>query len=131
MPKVTAEYQIKGWDEKPFSEVEGAGKITHSAIKKTFTGGLEGEGVLHYLMAYNTDGTATYVGYERVTGKLGGRAGSFVMRHDGIFADGKADTKFTIVPGSGTGDLKGLQGQGHSNVGHMESYPMTLDYTLA
>jgi hypothetical protein len=130
MPVINAEYQIKAWDEKPFSEVESAGKITHSAIKKTFKGALEGEGVLHYLMAYHTDGTATYFGFERISGKLGGKAGTFVMRHDGVFANGKADTKFTIVAGSGTGALKGISGQGASNVGHMESYPMTLDYHL-
>lgn len=130
MPTAKAEYQIKGWDEKPYSEAEGAGKITHSAIKKTFTGDMQGEGVLQYLMAYNTDGTAAYVGYERFIGKLAGKQGTFVMRHDGVYKDGKANTRFTIVAGSGTGELKGISGLGVSNVGHMESYPMTLEYQL-
>jgi Protein of unknown function (DUF3224) len=62
-------------------------------------------------MAY--DGAdASYVGYERVVGSLGGRSGSFVLRLAGGFEQGAASTDWTVVEGSGTGGLAGLRGEG-------------------
>ena len=62
-------------------------------------------------MAY--DGAdAGYAGYERVVGSLGGRSGSFVLRLAGGFEQGAARTDWTVVEGSGTGELAGLQGEG-------------------
>ena len=76
-----------------------------------YTGDLEGEGTYQLLMVY--DGAdATYTGYERVAGSLDGRSGSFVLRLDGGFEGGAARTGWTVVEGSGTGDLAGLQGEG-------------------
>ena len=48
---------------------------------------------------------------ERVTGRLGGRAGTFVMQHGGLAAPEAEPQSFgSIVPGSGTGALAGLRG---------------------
>jgi hypothetical protein len=55
---------------------------------------------------------ATYAGYERVVGTLGGRSGSFVLRLAGGFEEGTARTTWTVVEGTGTGDLAGLEGEG-------------------
>ena len=43
---------------------------------------------------------------------LDGRSGSFVLRLGGGFEGGAARTTWTVVEGSGTGDLAGLQGEG-------------------
>jgi Protein of unknown function (DUF3224) len=55
---------------------------------------------------------ATYTGYERFSGTLDGREGSFVLRLEGGFEDGAARTTWTVVEGTATGDLTGLQGEG-------------------
>lgn len=123
-----ATFELKSWDEKPFSEVEGAGKLSHAVVRKTFHGDVEGDGALEYLMAYHTDGTATFTGLERIIGKLAGKQGSFVLRHDGTFEAGVAKTKWEVVPGSATGELKGLRGEGGFASSHAQQYPMTLDY---
>jgi Protein of unknown function (DUF3224) len=62
-------------------------------------------------MVYD-EADATYTGYERFTGSLGGRPGSFVLRLEGGFKDGAARTTWTVVEGTGTGDLAGLRGEG-------------------
>jgi uncharacterized protein DUF3224 len=62
-------------------------------------------------MLYRQD-DATYAGYERFVGSLGGRSGSFVLRLGGGFEDGAARTTWTVAEGSGTGELAGLQGEG-------------------
>ena len=50
--------------------------------------------------------------FERVTGTLGGRSGSFVLQGVGTWEEGVARTTWTVVPGSGTGQLTGLRGEG-------------------
>lgn len=95
---------------------------------KSFKGDIEGEGTLEYLMMYCIDGSASFVGLERIVGHLGGRAASFVLQHSGTFAGGVAKATYFVVPGSGTGELSGLRGEGSFASGHAQEYPMTLDY---
>jgi hypothetical protein len=109
--KATGTFTIKSWDEQPFAEVEGAPKLTQARVTTTYGGDLDGEGTSTLVMAY--DGAdASYAGYERVVGSLGGRSGSFVLRLAGGFEQGAARTTWTVVEGSGTGELAGLQGDG-------------------
>ena len=109
--KATGSFTIKSWDEQPFAEVEGAPKLTQARVTTTYTGDLDGEGTSTLVMAYDR-ADASYAGYERVVGSLGGRSGSFVLRLAGGFEQGAARTDWTVVEGSGTGELAGLQGEG-------------------
>ena len=65
-----ARFAIKNWDEKPYSEGKDLPKLTRASVTKTFTGDIEGEGQVEYLMMYRSDGSATFVGLERVVGRL-------------------------------------------------------------
>jgi hypothetical protein len=123
-----ATFEIKSWDEKPYDELAGAPKLTRASVTKSYHGEIEGEGKVEYLMMYRSDGSASVMGVERVTGSVGGRSGSFVLRHTGTFENGVASTTLSVLPGSGTGDLRSLSGQGKFSVGHQPPYAMTLDY---
>jgi uncharacterized protein DUF3224 len=109
--KASGGFTIKAWDEQPYAELDQAPKLTHARVTTTYGGDLEGEGTSELLMVYD-QADATYAGYERVVGSLGGRSGSFVLRLDGGFEDGAARTTWTVVEGTGTGDLAGLRGEG-------------------
>jgi hypothetical protein len=85
-----ARFAIKSWDEKPYSEGPDQPKLTRASVTKSFTGDLEGESHVEYLMMYRSDGTATFVGLERVVGQLGGKSGSFVLQRTGVFESGEA-----------------------------------------
>ena len=126
----TATFGLDSWDEKAFNEIDGAPKLTRVTSTKSYQGDIEGQGKLEYLMMYRPDGTATFVGLERITGTIGGRSGSFVLQHSGVFESGEAKTILSILPGSGTGDLSNISGQGAFNVRHDPPYTMTLDYNL-
>jgi len=128
--RASATFQVTNWDEKPYHEGEGEPKLTRATVTKTFTGDLEGEGVVEYLMVHQAAGTAAFVGMERVTGKLGERAGTFVLEHRGTYLDGTARAVCRIVPGSGTGELVGLKGEGGFAARGREA-PFALDYDLA
>jgi len=130
MKTANARFVIKAWDEKPYGEGLGLPKLTRATVTKTFTGDLEGEGQVEYLMVYRGDSSATFVGLERVVGRLAGRTGSFVLQRTGVFQGGRAKEAYTVVPGSATGDLQGLRGDGSSAVGHGAEHPFTLNYEL-
>jgi hypothetical protein len=123
-----ARFAIKGWDEKPYSEGQDLPKMTKAAVTKTFTGDVAGEGHVEYLMMYRADGTAAFVGLERIVGKVGGKTGSFVLERTGVFESGTAKESYSVVPGSATGELRGLRGEGTSAVGHGDEHPFTLKY---
>jgi hypothetical protein len=63
-------------------------------------------------MAYAEDGSATFVGIERVTGTIAGRNGSVVLQHVGSFEGGAARARLTVVRGSGTAGLASASGGG-------------------
>ena len=124
------QFAIKNWDEKPYSEGPDLPKLTRATVTKTFTGDLEGEGNVEYLMMYGSDGTATFVGLERITGRIAGKAGSFVLQRTGTFEGGQAKESYSVIPGSATGELRGLRGNGTSSVGHGMEHPFVLEYEL-
>src|SRR6476659_1440323 len=125
-----ARFAIKSWDEKPYSEGQDLPKMTRASVSKTFTEDIEGEGQVEYLMMYRADGTATFVGLERITGRIVGKSGSFVLQRTGVFENGQAKESYSVVPGSGTGELRSLVGDGRSAVGHGMEHPISLSYEL-
>ena len=130
MTRANARFAIKSWDEKPYSEGADLPKLTRASVVKTFTGDIEGEGRVEYLMMYRSDGTATFVGLERIVGRIGGKAGSFVLQRAGVFENGRAKESYSVVPGSASGQLTGLRGEGSTDVGHGMEHPFSLSYEL-
>ncbi|MFI5231612.1 MAG: DUF3224 domain-containing protein [Gemmatimonadales bacterium] len=126
-----ARFAIKGWDEKPYSEGQDLPKMTKASVTKSFTGDVAGEGHVEYLMMYRADGTATFVGLERITGTVAGKTGSFVLQRTGVFENGAAKESYSVVAGSATGELRGLRGEGTSSVGHGSEHPFVLSYEFA
>lgn len=126
-----ARFAITSWDEKPYSEGPDLPKLTRATVKKTFTGDIQGEGQVDYLMMYRGDGSATFIGLERITATVDGKSGTFVLQRTGVFEDGQAKESYFVVPGSATGALRGLRGEGTSSVGHGMEHPFTLSYELA
>ena len=126
-----ARFAIQGWDEKPYSEGQGLPRLTRATVTKTYTGDIAGDGQVEYLMMYRADGTAAFVGLERFSGRIGGKAGSFVLQRNGVFEGCQAKESYSVVPGSATGELSGLQGDGRSSLGHGMEHPFTLSYELA
>ena len=125
-----ATFKVTGWDEEPFDEPEDGPKLSRVHVKRSFHGDLSGTGNLVYVMTYLHDHEVLFTGFEKVVGSLGGRTGSFVLRHTGIH-DGKGATaEYEVVPGSGTGELAGLTGAGGFRAEDEGEHDMTLDYEV-
>ena len=126
-----ARFAINTWDEKPYSEGQDQPRLTRASVTKRYTGDIEGEAQVEYLMMYRSDGSASFVGLERVVGRIGDKTGTFVLQRSGIFEGGQAKESYSVIAGSATGDLHGLRGDGSSAVGHGMEHPFTLNYELA
>ena len=74
-------------------------------------------------------GAAGYVAMEMVTGVLSGKHGSFALQHSGTMDQTGPKMTVTVVPGSGTGELKGIAG---TFIIHIEKgqHSYDFDYTL-
>ena len=87
---------------------EGVGRML---IAKTWSGDLTGEGHGQMLSAGDPSaGSAGYVAVEVVAGSLHGREGSFAFQQYGVLRPSGQELAYAVVPGSGTGDLAGLEG---------------------
>ena len=126
-----ARFAITSWDEKAYGEGEQLPKLTRASVTKSYSGDIEGEGQVEYLMMYRADGSAAFVGQERVVGRIGDKAGTFVLQRTGVFEGGLAKESYSVIPGSATGELTGLRGDGNSAIGHAKDYPFTLHYELS
>lgn len=111
-------FTTKNWEEKIVSGTEGGPRVAHAHATMAYQGVIEGESTCELLLYYAGEGydsgQTTSPSFERFEGKVDGREGTFIVRHEYTFdAKGIAST-FTVVPGSGTGELTGLTGGGTS-----------------
>ena len=98
------------YEEEAYGEAEGT-EVSRVHISRTFTGDLDGESTAELLIA-KSEGGGGYVGHDRVTGTLEGRSGGFVFQHTGLIGPEGITNTGTIVPGSGSGELAGISGEG-------------------
>jgi len=100
------------------------------AIDKQFHGALDAHSQGEMLSAGGTvPGSAGYVAIERVSGKLDGRGGSFVLMHNATMDRGVPQLSIVVVPDSGTGELAGLNGGMNIRIEDKRHY-YDFDYTL-
>ena len=103
------------------------GQMQRNRWTKTYTGELSGSGVLEAIMVGLDDGgPAIYIGVERIAGVLHGRQGTFVALHSATAQAGNHNKTWTIVPGSGTDELVGIQGHGEI----LPNHDFVLTYEL-
>jgi len=97
-------------------------------LTETFVGDIEGESPVRALQILRDDKSASLVSVQRFRGKLGGRQGTFVLQGSEIVRNGKIKATWFVVPGSGTGELSGLRGEGGFEGDFGKGSDGTLDY---
>ena len=89
-----------------------AASLGRFTLEKRYHGELEGIAKGEMLSAGDPrSGNAGYVAIEEITGTLEGKRGTFALMQLGTMAQGSPpQLTLSIVPGSGTGELAGIQG---------------------
>jgi len=128
MPSIRVPFSITA---RPAEPAEGDPPVVGLTIfdKQFVDGAFIGASVVHMVSALGGQGPLAYVALERFQGSLDGRAGAFVVRHEGSIVDGAPQLALEVVPGSGAGELTWLSGRGtieHTDTGAF----LVLDYVL-
>ena len=110
--QLSATFEVKSWDETPVDDQVNLPKLTRAVVAKVYSGDIDGSSTTEWLMAYAEDGSASFVGLERITGQFGGKTGTLVLRHLGSYADGAAKAALAVVEGANSGDLTSVKGDG-------------------
>lgn len=126
----TGTFEIETWDEKPYDEREGT-RLTRTHVTKTFYGEIEGTSTAELLMAYGAEeGSAAYVGFERVVVSINGLSGSFVLHHTATGSHDSRSASWSVAPDSGTGELHGLRGEAQISIDTDGKHSLTLSYSF-
>ena len=123
-------FTVAGWDENTYEELDAGGKLTKAHVTFGFDGDLRAQGGWEAVMCYKPDGSASFTGFQLMTGTLGGREGSFVLRADGSYENGEARTTWQVVADSATGQLRGLNGTGVAVSSGGSGGTFSFDYEL-
>lgn len=108
-----------------------AAALGRMSIEKSFHGDLEATSSGQMLTAgTSVKDSAVYVAVEQVSGRLHGRRGSFVLYHRGLMTRGAMQLEVTVLPDSGTDELRGLSGQMAIRIENGKHF-YELTYTLA
>lgn len=97
-------------------------------LSETFSGSIDGVSPVRALEIRHDDRSASLISVQRFHGKLDGRAGTFVLQGREDMANGRIKGTWFVVPGSGTGELSGLRGEGGFEGRFGKGSDATLDY---
>ncbi len=122
-----AKITVQSSEAKPYDQTAGP-VLMEIHLNETFTGDIDGQSPVRALQVLSDDKSASLVSMQRFHGKLGRREGTFVLQGSEIVKNGKIKAKWSVVPGSGTGDLSGLRGEGGFEGDFGKGSHGTLDY---
>lgn len=109
--RAKAKITVQSSEAMPYDQTAGPA-LMEIRLTERFNGDIEGESTVRALEVHCDDRSASLVSVQRFHGKLGEREGTFVLQGSEVVKNGKITATWFVVPGSGTGDLSGLHGEG-------------------
>jgi len=124
----TAVITVHKYEPAAYDEPAGGPALSRIHVEESVSGDISGDGLVEFLQAARADGSASFVGIERVTGAVAGREGTFLLQDAGTVQDNIVGGEWFVIPGSGTGKLAGLRGTGGFRANLGEGAQVHLDY---
>ena len=119
---------VHKYEPAAYDQPDEGPALTRIHVEESFSGDISGDGLVEFLQAARADGSASFVGIERVTGAVAGREGTFLFQDAGTVQDNIVSGDWFVIPGSGTGKLAGLRGTGGFRASLGEGAQAHLDY---
>ena len=126
--RASAVITVHKYEPAAYDEPAEGPALTRIHVEESFSGDISGDGAVEFLQAARADGSASFVGIERVTGAIAGRTGTFLLQDAGTVRDNVVSGDWFVIPGSGTGELAGLRGEGGFRANLGEGAEVHLDY---
>ena len=101
-------------------------------MEKVYDGDVRGRSATLFTAAYDqATGQGTYLAMEAFEGSVDGRAGTFAYVHSATTSGSdRTHEYFLVVPGSGTGELAGMRGDGSLAIDAGGTHRVTFEYEL-
>jgi hypothetical protein len=126
--RATAVITVHKYEPSAYDESAEGPVLTRIHVEESFSGDITGDGVVEFLQAAGADGSASFVGIERVTGQIDGRQGTFLLQDAGTVDGNIVSGDWFVIPRSGTGQLSGLRGEGGFRANLGEGAQVHLNY---
>lgn len=130
LERASGQFTIEGNVEDIFGGISGAARIARISQTCLFTGTLEGESIAEYTAVLPREGDGSFQGFQRISGALGEREGTFVVCVTGDYAKGQTRGSWAIVPKSGSGDFAHIRGGGTFAQSHGKAGAYKLEFDL-
>jgi hypothetical protein len=125
--RATAVITVQSSEAKPYDQ-SASPMLMEIHLMESFSGDIECASPVRALQTLRGDKSASMVSMQRFRGTLGGRRGTFVLQGSETVENGRIKATWFVVPGSGTGDLAGLRGEGGFEGSFGKGSDGTLDY---
>ena len=130
MPSIHGEFDVKTLPQRLEDDARFSA-VARLLLDKRFHGPLDAESRGQMLAVGGQAGWGVYVAIEKVEGTLDGRAGSFVLYHNGTMTPADGQTlSVRVAPQSGTGGLEGIAGEMAIDIVDGKHF-YRFDYSLA
>ncbi len=126
--RAKAQIDVEKYEPQAYETLAGGPELLEIQVAESFSGDISGEGKARFLQVVRADGSASFAGIERVVGDIAGRSGTFVLQDAGTVEGQTVTGEWFVVPGSGTGGLSGLRGEGGFEAEVGEGATAKLDY---
>jgi hypothetical protein len=124
----TGRIEVDNYEPQVYEQPADGPQLVEIHVRERFVGDIDGNGVVRFLQAVRDDGPASFVGIERVIGRVGDRRGSFLLQDTGTLKGSSVSGEWFVIPGSGTDELAGLRGDGGFVAELGQHASITLDY---
>jgi uncharacterized protein DUF3224 len=124
----TGTFEVKLTPQDDKTSDASMGRMT---FEKQWQGEMQGTSTGQMLTGGDVKtGSAGYVAMEKFTGSVKGRKGTLIFQHSATMTSGKGDLTITVVPSSGTEDLKGISGRLTINIENGKHF-YDFEYSIA
>jgi hypothetical protein len=127
--EATAAFTLDTFTPEPPYRQDDAIAYGRVHIDKTFTGDITGTSTVE-MLSVQAEGGAGYVALEHFEVQIDGRAGTFALLHCATMEGDRPWATWPIVPGSGTGELAGITGEGQIIIAADGGHTLVLRYEL-
>lgn len=115
---------------QPDNEPARAANVGRMSFEKQYKGDLAASSTGEMLSSGDGSTSGSYVAIERVSGSVHGRKGSFMLVHHALMNRGAPQNWIiTVVPDSGTDELRGIEGSLKINIDQGQHF-YEFDYAL-
>ena len=130
MTTATGNFTVIGGGEETIREAPDEVRLTRVRGSQRFGGAIVGDGSVEWVFCYRPDRTARFLGFQRIEGSIDGLSGSLVMESVGDHDGKRSEGHWHVIPGSGTGELAGIRGEGSFEAPGGAEVNYRLDYEL-